>query len=201
MGITTRDLELIRYVEKGFLINAEIASRLIYWTKNESSSLNIAQRRLRELYKLKQIKRVREFVGQSYTYYIGKSPAKTKHRLMMTEFLARMVADGFTIDIDHTEFEFKGLEERYGIRPDLLVTFYYGQKKYQILVEVDLTKEFTNTPAYKRVLSAKAKGQLDGMLEYPLAIVSVSGKKPDMPCIHINTDWSNFSNLKYAFIQ
>ena len=36
MGITTRDLQVIRYLEKGFLLNAEICSRLIYWTKNES---------------------------------------------------------------------------------------------------------------------------------------------------------------------
>ena len=69
MGMTTRDLQIIRYLEKNFLINAEIASRLVYWTKNEAASLNIAQRRLREMFKLKQVKRVREFVGQSLNIY------------------------------------------------------------------------------------------------------------------------------------
>ena len=87
MGLTSRDLELIRYCEKNFLINAEIASRLVYWTKNEKSSLNIAQRRLKEIVKQqKQVKRVREYIGQSYTYYIGKNPTKTKHRLMTVSY-------------------------------------------------------------------------------------------------------------------
>ena len=36
MGITQRDLQVIRYLEKGFLLNTEILSRLIYWTGNKN---------------------------------------------------------------------------------------------------------------------------------------------------------------------
>lgn len=201
MGITTRDLEVIRYCEKNFLINADIASRLVYWTKNEASSLNIAQRRMRELFKLKQLKRVREFVGQSYTYYIGKIPTKTAHRLMMTDFLSRMVMNGFKIDLDQTESEYKELEERFGIRPDMLVTFNYADKTYQALVEIDLTKPFSNAEAYERILRAKRNGELGHLLPYPLAVISICDTKPDFNCIWIKTDWSNFSNLTYAFVK
>lgn len=201
MGITTRDLEIIRYCEKNFLINADIASRLVYWTKNEASSLNIAQRRMRELFKLKQLKRVREFVGQSYTYYIGKTPTKTAHRLMMTDFLSRMVMNGFEIDLDQTESEYKELEERFGIRPDMLVTFNYADKTYQALVEIDLTKPFSNSEAYERILRAKRNGELGHLLPYPLAVISICDTKPDFNCIWIKTDWSNFSNLTYAFVK
>ena len=63
MGLTTRDLQVIRYLEKNFLINAEIASRLVYWTKNETSPLNTSQKRLKQIFLHKQAKRVREFVG------------------------------------------------------------------------------------------------------------------------------------------
>lgn len=201
MGITTRDLEIIRYCEKNFLMNADIASRLVYWTKNEASSLNIAQRRMRELFKLKQLKRVREFVGQSYTYYIGKTPTKTAHRLMMTDFLSRMVMNGFEIDLDQTESEYKELEERFGIRPDMLVTFNYADKTYQALVEIDLTKPFSNSEAYERILRAKRNGELGHLLPYPLAVISICDTKPDFNCIWIKTDWSNFSNLTYAFVK
>ena len=201
MGITTRDLEVIRYCEKNFLINADIASRLVYWTKNEASSLNIAQRRMRELFKLKQLKRVREFVGQSYTYYIGKTPTKTAHRLMMTDFLSRMVMNGFEIDLDQTESEYKELEERFGIRPDMLVTFNYADKTYQALVEIDLTKPFSNAEAYERIFRAKRNGELGHLLPYPLAVISICDTKPDFNCIWIKTDWSNFSNLTYAFVK
>lgn len=200
MGLTSRDLELIRYCEKNFLINAEIASRLVYWTKNEKSSLNIAQRRLKEIVKQqKQVKRVREYIGQSYTYYIGKNPTKTKHRLMVSDFLSRMVADGFEIVLEETQVEYKGLEERYNIRPDLLVTFMYGNKKYQAFVEVDLTKEFSNTKVYEKIYNDAINGKFT--MDYPFAIISVCNKKPDGRFIWIKTDWSNFSNIKYTFIK
>lgn len=201
MGLTTRDLEVIRYLEKNFLINADIASRLVYWTKNEAASLNIAQRRLREMFKLKQVKRVREYVGQSYTYYLGKAPVKTKHRLMMTDFLSRLEINGFNVDLDHTEVEWKGLEERFGVRPDMLVTFNYNDHVYQLLVEIDLTKEFSNAKKYERIINAKRNGELKGILDGAIGVVSVCDKKPNtegFKPIWIKTDWSNFSNLTYA---
>lgn len=198
MGLTTRDLEVIRYLEKNFLINAEIASRLVYWTKNEASSLNIAQKRLKEMFRLKQVKRVREYVGQSYTYYLSKAPTKSKHRLMMTDFISRMVASGFEIDLDLTEVEWKGVEDQFSIRPDVLVTFTYNEKIYHLLVEIDLTKEFTNGKKYERLINAKRNGELKGILDGIVGVVSVCDKKPDFNCIWMKTDFSNFSNLIYA---
>ena len=201
MGMTTRDLQIIRYLEKNFLINAEIASRLVYWTKNEAASLNIAQRRLREMFKLKQVKRVREFVGQSYTYYLSKAPTKTKHRLMMTDFLSRLEVNGFSVDLDRTEAEWKGLEQRFGVRPDMLVTFTYTDHVYQLLVEIDLTKEFSNAKKYERIMNAKKNGELKGVLDGAVGVVSVCDKKPNaegFKALWIKTDWSNFSNLTYA---
>ena len=201
MGLTTRDLQVIRYLEKNFLINAEIASRLVYWTKNETSSLNTSQKRLKQIFLHKQAKRVREFVGQSYTYYLGKAPVKTKHRLMMTDFLSRLEINGFSIDLDHTEVEWKGLEERFGVRPDMLVTFNYNDHVYQLLVEIDLTKEFSNAKKYERIINAKRNGELQGVLDGAIGVVSVCDKKPStegFKPIWIKTDWSNFSNLTYA---
>ena len=198
MGITTRDLQVVRYLEKGFLLNAEICSRLIYWTKNESASLNVAQRRLRELFRLKQVKRVREFVGQSYTYYLDKAPTKTKHRLMMADFLSRLQVNGFEVDLEQTFVEWKGLEKNYGVRPDMLVTFKYAGEFYQLLVEIDLTKNFTNADKYSRVMLDKREGRLRELLPYHLAVTSICDTRPDFSAIWMKTDFSNFSNLIYA---
>ena len=201
MGITTRDLEIVRYLEKNFIVNAEIASRLVYWTKNEQSSLNISQRRLRELHKLKQVKRIREFVGQSYTYYLGKTPTKTKHRLMMTDFLSRCEQVGFHIDLDRTEVEWKGLEEKFGIRPDMLVTFTYADQVFQLLVEIDITKDYSNATKYAKVYKALVNRELSHIFDGSVAFVSVCDKKPEVEGfkpIWIKTDFSNFSNLSYA---
>ena len=201
MGITTRDLEVVRYLEKNFLMSADIASRLIYQTDNADSSLNIAQRRLRELYKLKQVKRVREFVGQSSTYYVGKTPTRTAHRLMMTDLLSRLKTLGAEINLDETEIEYKELEQLYGVRPDMLLTFDFNGRMYQALVEVDLTKSFTHADKYKKILEAKRSGELPILNDYPLTVISVCDKKPDLNCIWIKTDWSNISNFTYAFVK
>lgn len=202
MGITTRDLQVIRYLEQGFLLDAEILSRLIYWTGNKKSSLSVTQRRLKELHNLKQVKRVRQYIGQSYVYYLGKAPNKTEHRLAMSDFLSQMAINGFEILLDETETEYKALEERFGIRPDMLVTFKHGEKTFQALVEVDLTKPFTHTKEYTKFLEARRNGEINILREYPIAIVSVCNKKPDgMKCIWIKPDWSNFSNFTYSFIK
>ncbi|MBP3908600.1 MAG: hypothetical protein J6D33_06700 [Turicibacter sp.] len=200
MGLTTRDLKFVRYLEKNFILNAEIASRLIYWTKNEKSSLNVAHKRTKEIIsQQKQVKRVRQYVGQSYVYYIGKNPTKITHRLMMSDLLSRMVADGFEIILDETELEFKGLESKYHIRPDMLVTFKYGNETYSAFVEIDLTKEFTNSQAYNRLFADIEASRYT--IKYPALLISVCDNKPDLPCVWIKTDWSNFSNLKYVFIS
>lgn len=200
MGLTTRDLVVIRYLEKRFLLNAEILSRLVYWTGNEKYSLNASRRRLKAMHDLKQIKRVRKYVGQSYVYYLGKAPSKIEHRLMISDFLSQLSKNGFEILLDETEVEFKGLEEGYRIRPDALVTFKYQDKTYQLLVEVDLTKPFSNGEAYKKILAGKRSGELSSILRHPLAVVSVCDEEPEgVECVWIKTDWSNFYNFTALF--
>lgn len=203
MAITTRDLEVVRLLEKRFIVNADILSRLIYWTKNEKSSLAIAQRRLKILYKQKQVKRVREFSVQNYIYYLGKAPSNIKHRLAMSDFLSQLMINGFEVALDETENEYRGLEKEFGIRPDLLVTFYCGEKKYQALVEIDLTKDLTHVEGYNKFFKARRSGETTLLTQYPLALVSVCKHKPEgvNNCIWIKPDWSNFSNFTYSFVE
>ena len=202
MGLTTRDLTVIRYLEKNFLLDADILSRLVYWTGNEHYSLNASRRRLKAMTDLKQVKRMRQYVSQSYVYYLGKLPSKVEHRLAMSDFLSQMAVNGFEILLEETEVEFKALEKMYHVRPDMLVTFKYHDKVYQALVEIDLTKQFTNADKYKKVIEAKRGGELKGILDYPLAVVSVCNKRPeDLKCVWIKPDWSNFSNFTYSFIK
>ena len=202
MAITTRDLEVVRYLEKRFIVNAEILSRLVYWTKNEKSSLAIAQRRLKVLHKAKQVKRVREFSVQNYIYYLGKAPSNIKHRLAMSDFLSQLMINGFEVALEETENEYKGLEKDFGIRPDLLVTFYNGDKPHYALVEIDLTKDLTHVEGYNKFLTAREKGETTLLTKYPLALISVCKNKPEgIECVWIKPDWSNFSNLAYSFIE
>jgi len=199
MGITQRDLQVIRYLEQGFLLNTEILSRLIYWTGNKKSSLSVTQRRLKELYNLKQVKRIRQFVGQPFIYYLGKTPTKAEHRLAMSDFLSQMTIHGFEIILDETQTEYKELEKKYSIRPDMLVTFKYKNDYYRALVEIDLTKKFTHADEYTRFLKDRREGKVPYLKDYKLALVSVCEVQPDMRCIWVKPDWSNFSNFTSTF--
>ena len=59
MGLTSRDLEVVRLLEKNMVLTAEQLAVLVFSTGNERAALTIAQRRLRTLYTKKQIKRYR----------------------------------------------------------------------------------------------------------------------------------------------
>ena len=120
---------------------------------------------------------------------------------MMTDFISRLEMNGFHVDLDQTECEWKGLEARFGIRPDMLVTFTYANRTYQLLVEIDITKEYSNADKYAKILDAKKRGLLDDVLPHTIAFISVCDKRPEteeIKPIWIKSDFSNFSNLVYA---
>lgn len=204
MSITTRDLEIIRHLENGLLINAEIASRLVYHTPNKISSLKIAQRRLTELYKSKQIKRIRNSVTQSYIYYIGKAPTKVNHRLMMASFISHLNTIGF--EIEEYQIEYSDLQETYHFRPDIFLVLNYHGERICSLVEIDLTKGFTNMDKYNQLIQDRRNGVNMNLPLLPLIIVPVTNQKIDIEkClvtpIQIYTDFSNIESIKNPFIH
>lgn len=206
MNITTRDLEVVNYLDKGFLLTSTIASDLVYHTTNQQSSLRIAQRRMSILYKEKQIKRVRDSITNEYIYYSyhSKIPTKTTHRLKISEFVSKLNTIGFQI-LD-VILEYSELQEEYHIRPDIYIVLEYFGKKISMLIEVDLTKPFSNIDAYNQLITDRRNGKSLPLEDLPLLICSVSDKPIDKTkCIFkpllIKTDFSNIENTKIPFIK
>ena len=153
--LTSRDIKMINFLEDtSLLITAKQAAMLFYKspTNNTKSSITVAQNRLKVAHELKQIKRYRDHIDQSFVYYTGKKPTKLEHKLLITDFLVKFYNE---FEVVSVETEFKGLEKTYGIRPDIYIVFRFGTHTVSTLVECDNTKGFTNGDVYLKVLEAK----------------------------------------------
>lgn len=201
--LTTRDIKLINFLEDtSLLITAPQAAKMFYKspTGNKQSSLTIARRRLTQACELKQLNRYRDHIDQNFVYYTGKKPKKIEHKLLITEFLTHF-NDEFEILEIHTEF--KALESKYGIRPDIYIVFKFGEHIVSTLVECDNTKGFTNGDVYSKIMKDKRAKKISYILPYPLLIISCTDKKNEheFQPTTVKTDFTDFSKIKFALIR
>lgn len=204
MGLTTRDIQVINFLESTRLImTSDQIARYFYRTKTEQTThsiINIANTRLKVMIKTRNLKRVREFNNQSYIYYQQKkAPIRSQHKLIMSEFIVKLKESGFTIN--KVELEYKALQQDYHLRPDMRLELEYYNLKFVAIVEVDHTKTFTNEEKYRRLLKNRATDPIvQEALTRNCMLISVCDKKPDMKGVQwIKTDMSNFSKFKYDF--
>ena len=200
--LTSRDIKMINFLEDtSLLITAKQAAMLFYKspTNNTKSSITVAQNRLKVAHELKQIKRYRDHIDQSFVYYAGKKPTKIEHKLLITDFLMHFCDEFEVISI---ETEFKGLEKTYGIRPDIYIVFRFGTHTVSTLVECDNTKGFTNGDVYSKIMKDKRAKKISYILPYPLLIISCTDKKNEheFQPTTVKTDFTDFSKIKFALI-
>ena len=207
--LTTRDFEIIRFMEQTRLpLTASQVSRLWFWSGNEKSSLICAQRRLLALYKMKKVQRMREYVGQEYIYYLSKVPHQLKHKQLMVDFLCQLNMNKFKIlDI---QVEWKAIEQSYRVRPDLFLTVEYMDKKYNLICEVDHTKEFDAKKYEKFTSNMNTDKSLHEVIPHQVLIIAICNSKPNpikrsdglyTPVWVKANDFNNFSNLIYRLVK
>ena len=200
--LTSRDIKMINFLEDtSLLITAKQAAMLFYKspTNNTKSSITVAQNRLKVAHELKQIKRYRDHIDQSFVYYTGKKPTKLEHKLLITDFLVKFYNE---FEVVSVETEFKGLEKTYGIRPDIYIVFRFGTHTVSTLVECDNTKGFTNGDVYSKIMKDKRAKKISYILPYPLLIISCTEKKNEQEFQHttVKTEFTDFSKIKFALI-
>lgn len=206
--LTTRDMEIVRFMEQtGLPLTASQASRMWFWTGNEKSSLICAQRRLLALYKSKKVSRIREYVGQEYVYFLSKIPAQLKHKQLMVDFLYHLNMNKFKLlDI---QVEWKAIEKSYRVRPDLFLTVEYGTNKYNLICEVENTKEFDSKKYEKFTSNMNEDKALHQIIPYQVMIIAICNSKPNpikrsnglYNPVWVKKDFSNFSNLIYRLVK
>ena len=137
MGLTSRDLEVVRLLEKNMVLTAEQLAVLVFSTGNERAALTIAQRRLRTLYTKKQIKRYRNHTTSSYYYYLGDDCNLSKHKKLFGDVLVALKKNGY--EIVDVCVEYRGFyEEGFQIRPDMRIELLKDGVGFSLFVEVQL---------------------------------------------------------------
>ena len=207
--LTTRDMEIVKFMEQtGLPLTASQVSRLWFWSGNEKSSLICAQRRLLALSKSKKVSRIREYVGQEYVYFLSKIPSQLKHKQLMVDFLCHLNMNKFKIL--SCEVEWKAIEQSYRVRPDIFLTVEYGTNRYNLICEVENTKEFDSKKYEKFTENMNEDKTLHALIPYPVLIVAICNTKPSVikranglynPVWIKGADFSNFSNLTYRLVK
>jgi DNA-binding Lrp family transcriptional regulator len=121
--ITKRDQEVLDFIDKFNVAYSSQIQRLFY------PSQCVANRRLKEMVELKQVKRERANINYQYVYYAKKNNLFA-HNLIVTEFYCRLIEEGFEID------EFLPAHMIHGIIPDAYVKAGYGDYTHHFFVEV-----------------------------------------------------------------
>lgn len=206
MGITTRDVKVVNFIEEtNLLMTANQIARYFYKTpnsKNMTSVMVIARNRLSVLFKGRYLKRMRDFVGQEYIYYLGKKPPKkVEHKLLMAEFLTTMKENH--IVVKDIKLEYKDLQEKYKLRPDLRIVMDFNGLEVVAFVEVDRTKTFSNSDKYINLIkNYKTDETVRKALTSNFILISVCDKKPTMDNVFwVKTDMSNFSKFKFELME
>ena len=198
--LTNRDKQFIKFMSETNLVftNQQIGN-IFYKGGNEKSSYMIANRRLRKLYKDGYIKKIKGNIGEKDIYYHKKKPKEIKHKLIMSEFISKLSLNG--IKVLKVYKEFQGFKNDYKIIPDLFLIVEYYEHKYIFIVEVDITKEFSNIDKYNILVDDARKRKCKDII-YPFLIISICDKKPikNGSCnpFNIKTDMSDFSRLLWA---
>lgn len=171
VGLTNRDLEVVRLLEKNMILSAEqIATLFFNKNGNFSSALTIARRRLSFLTEKKYIKRIKDYSNGSFVYFIGKTPNITKHKMLFGDVLVTLKKHKY--EINDVRIEYRGFyDEGFKIIPDMRIDLVKDGVTFSLFVEVDYSKKFTNGKIYRDIL--RQRNSINCLKNTPFAILSV----------------------------
>lgn len=131
MIINKRDREIIDFIEL-CPTNSLIIQSLFF------PSLQTAQRRLNKLYYAKLVKRYRDYVSESYIYYLDKRPKQIEHTLYLSRLYAYWINNNIKIVKNKREVILGK------IRPDAIVIIKFKNELKTYLVEVEISNNSIN---------------------------------------------------------
>lgn len=182
--ITNRDYMVIEFLHKFKIASTNTISELFY------PSLRVAQNRLLQMVKHKEIKRDRDNFTMEYCYYI-KKPKQLKHSLLLTNFYRELHKSGCNI------LQFENEVTMGDLRSDGFVIFKHKEKTYLNFIEVQISNNKLDTEKYRTLLiSGKYKDY--GLPVFPRLIAITNKNVPSIDkykLIKINEDMNNISDI------
>lgn len=182
--ITQRDYKVISFLEKFKIATTSTISELFY------PSLRVAQKRLLQLYRYKEIKRDRDNFTQEYYYYINK-PRQLKHSLLLTNLYGSLSK----LNCKILKFEKEVIINN--LRADGFVIFQHSNKTYLNFVEVQISNTPLDIDKYRTLLfSEKYKDY--GLPIFPRLLAVTNKRTPkvkEFKIIKINENMDNVSDI------
>jgi hypothetical protein len=156
--LVQRDLEIIDFISTFKAVSSKHIQQVF------KISPTVANRRLREVIKTNEIKRIRDNFTMNYLYYVEKP---TKHKLIVADFYSQLINQ---CEIIKFEREFKVDN----IQPDVFCECKKNGYRYLMFVEVQLSNVEVNIQKYEDCFSS---GQWKNIFSIFPRIIVISDKR------------------------
>lgn len=134
--ITKRDLEVVDFLNYYKIASTTTIQKALF------PSRRVCQRRLKELYDNKKIKRMRNDINAEYIYYV-KLPKQWKHSLMVTDFFGDIISK-YAVTKFIIEPDMKTM------RPDAFFSYQDTKGNHIAFLEVELSHKGFDYAKYER---------------------------------------------------
>ncbi|MTI65137.1 MAG: hypothetical protein FH753_00855 [Firmicutes bacterium] len=186
--ITTRDQEVIKFIEKFKVAKTSTLTELFY------PSTRVAQRRLAKIVEHRLLNRSRAYVSTEYMYYINRKPKQLRHKLILSNFygeLSKMFSlIGFNVEQTFSDLRADGFAG-FKLNKD-------DDTSFLAFIEVEISNNKFNTEKYKKFLYTQ-EYKTCGLDTFP-QIIAITNKKidecEDLEIIQIKEDLSDVEVLK-----
>lgn len=158
MRLTKRDKQILYFLDEFKVANGLTLEKLFFPSKQAM------QRRMKQLYDLREVKREREHCDQSFIYYI-KKPKKFRHDLILSDYYREF---NNIVKVKQFKKEYRKIEK---IRPDGLTTYFYDGKLRIAFVEVEISHKGVST-VVEKYIDLFHSGRWKGILPaFPILIL------------------------------
>lgn len=181
--ITKRDAQVLEFIDKFKVATTDTIAELFY------PSLQVAQRRLRELSK-KELKRERYYFNTQYIYY-KKKTTQLRHNITLTNFYRELSKIAKIEEFTKHDNTIKGIE------PDAFIAYRCNGNNYIAFIEVEISKKGLDLDKYKRLyLSGEYEKYFPAFPK--IIVISNTRIKKDynFDIVRIDTELKNIGLLK-----
>lgn len=179
--ITSRDLHVIDFVDELKIASTSTIAQVFFPSKIS------CYRRLKELNKSGELKRIRDNVSSEYLYF-KKRPKQFKHSLLVSDFYRELHKRSEIV-------EFKVAPKLGDIIPDAIFAYKINGKTYLGLLEIEISNKGFNHGKYSRFYMSESYKNFFPVMP-TIFVVGDKVKIPEQRNIKysiIDTQFSNFN--------
>ena len=135
LKMTERDYEVLSFIKEYKCADVNTIARLYF------PSLATAEKRMKKLCEARKLNRSRANILEPYVYYLKSKPTNLKHSLTMSRVYSILQSE-YEVVKERREYQLKYYNKV--LQCDLLVVIRRYDRLFPIIIEIDLTKCYSN---------------------------------------------------------